>query len=555
MLRLTIGRVLGIAAAVASCSLGGRGAVTGVQTSPAITEQDARLRVGLIAHDSMQGRSTGSAGHIEVTEYLARESARLGLRPGGEDGTYFQRVPFARRRLATHSLSADGESFVLVRDFVPLHPGGRMRRFDGARVVFGGILGDTTRQITREDAADKFVILMHRDPGQQAGNIRMPRRGDRLGLAAAVATVNADRALSSWGRRLANPIPEYLGDDDPDESRPAALAISRRVAERLLGQPADPSLPLGTTGTVVHGDLSFRAESLMVRNVIAVLPGGDAKRAGEYVALGAHSDHLPNRASPVDHDSLRAFNTLARAEQHHLGKDYLTPAERAAIAVDMDSLRALGPGRRDSIFNGADDDASGTTALIEIAERMAAAPERPAHSILFVWHAAEELGLIGSRHFTEHPTVSRDAIVAQLNLDMIARGSAVDIPGGGSRYLQVIGWRRLSSELGEIIERENRRQSPPFAFDLQFDAPGHPQQLYCRSDHYNYARYGIPVAFFTTGLHLDYHEVTDEWQYLDYAKLVRVARLVHDVARALANLDHGLVVDGAQQDPEADCLQ
>ena len=186
---------------------------------------------------------------------------------------------------------------------------------------------------------------------------------------------------------------------------------------------------------------------------------------------------------------------------------------------------------------------------------MATARSRPGRSVLFVWHVGEELGLLGSRHFTDHPTVPRDSIVAQLNVDMVGRGGEGEEPGGGPGYLQLIGWRRLSTELGSIIARVNASQERPFTFDLQYDQAGHPEQFYCRSDHYMYARYGIPISFFSTGGHGDYHQVTDEPQYVDYGKLTRVARLVHDVARHLADLDHPPAIDGPRPSPNGECVQ
>jgi Zn-dependent M28 family amino/carboxypeptidase len=221
----------------------------------------------------------------------------------------------------------------------------------------------------------------------------------------------------------------------------------------------------------------------------------------------------------------------------------------------VDSLRRGSPARRDSIFNGADDDGSGTTAVLEIAEAFAGAKTKPKRSLIFVWHTGEELGLYGAQHFTDNPTVPRDSIVAQLNLDMVGRGRADDEPGGGPGYLQLIGTRRLSTELGDMIETVNKKRSRPFTFDYQYDASGHPEQYYCRSDHYMYARYGIPIAFFTTGNHRDYHQVTDEPQYIDYEKLANVSQLVYDVAVSVANLDHRVVVDKAKPDPRGDCVQ
>ncbi len=194
-------------------------------------------------------------------------------------------------------------------------------------------------------------------------------------------------------------------------------------------------------------------------------------------------------------------------------------------------------------------------AVLEIAEQMAALSTAPKRSILFVWHVGEEKGLLGAAYFADHATVPRDSIVAQINVDMIGRGGVRDVPGGGPGYLQLIGSRRLSTELGDLIEAVNRRRERPFTFDYQYDATGHPQQFYCRSDHYMYARYGIPVVFMSTGGHVDYHMPTDEPQYLDYDKLRDVTQFIHDVAVEIANRPARLVVERPKPNPRGQCVQ
>ena len=233
----------------------------------------------------------------------------------------------------------------------------------------------------------------------------------------------------------------------------------------------------------------------------------------------------------------------------------LTAAERASIHVNVDSLHRVRPARRDSIYNGADDDGSGSVGALEIAEAFARSGVKPRRSLIFVWHTGEEAGLLGSHYFTDNPTVSRDSIVAQLNMDMIGRGGAFDFVGGGPTYLQLVGSRRLSTELGDLVEAVNRTEPTPLSFDYAFDANGHPERIYCRSDHYNYARYGIPVVFLTTGLHGDYHQVTDEPQYIDYEHMARVGRFVLDLTRRVADLDHRPVVDKPKPDPMGACRQ
>jgi Zn-dependent M28 family amino/carboxypeptidase len=172
-----------------------------------------------------------------------------------------------------------------------------------------------------------------------------------------------------------------------------------------------------------------------------------------------------------------------------------------------------------------------------------------------VWHTGEEVGLFGSQWFTDHPTVPRDSIVAQVNIDMVGRGDPWDLKEGKPGYVQVIGSRRLSTELGDLVEQVNTKGKHGLAFDYQFDANGHPEQYYCRSDHYMYARYGIPVTFFSTGGHPDYHMLTDEPQYINYQHMAQVVNYARDLVATLAGLDHRPVVDKPKPDPKGQCVQ
>jgi Zn-dependent M28 family amino/carboxypeptidase len=218
-------------------------------------------------------------------------------------------------------------------------------------------------------------------------------------------------------------------------------------------------------------------------------------------------------------------------------------------------MRRLRPIRIDSIANGADDDGSGTVALLEIAQNLASRTVRPRRSILFVSHTGEELGLLGSEYFTDHPTVPRDSIVTQLNMDMVGRGRAEDVKGGGPHSIQMIGSRRLATELGDTIDAINARRTVKMDVDYSFDAAGHPYNRYCRSDHYSYARYGIPITYFSAGYHRDYHMVSDEPQYIDYDHLALIAGFVRDVALSVGNMSHRPIVDHPKPDPQGGCRQ
>ncbi len=532
------------------------------RTQTAITPSDLMTRVYLYADDSMMGRMAGSEYNLKATAYIASEVRRMGLVPAGDSGGYFQNVPLVKRGLdANATLSVDGTTLTPWVDFVPRDPGRATRAFDGSQVMYAGVWADSA-MLSPEQAAGKFIVLAARS-GPNVPQSQQVNRGailSRYRSAAGIAVAALETFPPQVIAFFRQPQTLMKGESTAGDttSVPVYVYVNAAAARTLLGggAPLD-SLRPGAAGRTVRGAVTFAETPAPARNVVAILRGSDPKLRGEYVAIGAHNDHIGFDQTPVDHDSIRAFNDAVRRLELAAPPPAhrVTPDQVRQIHVNADSLHQLHPARRDSIFNGADDDGSGTTAVLEIAEAFAGARAKPKRSLIFVWHTGEELGLYGSQYFTDHPTVARDSIVAQLNMDMVGRGRSDDETGGGPGYLQLIGTRRLSTELGDMVESVNKARTQPFRFDYQFDATGHPEQYYCRSDHYMYARYGIPIAFFTTGNHRDYHQVTDEPQYIDYDKLAHVSQFVHDVATAVANLDHRVVVDKPKPDPRGNCIQ
>src|SRR6267378_1668929 len=426
------------------------------RTQAAITPSDLMTRVYLYADDSMMGRLAGSEYNLKATAYIASEVKRMGLQPAGDSGGYFQNVPLVKRQL---------------------DPGRATRAFDGAQVTYAGVWPDSTI-MSADQAAGKFIVLgAHTGP-----NVPPPQQVNRAAIlaryraAAGIAVV----ALETFPPQAINFFRQAatILRDAPlptDTIRlPVYVYVSAAGARALLGVPLD-SAKVGAPGKTVHGAVSFVEIPAPARNVVAILPGSDPKLKGEYVAIGAHNDHIGFDQTPADHDSLRAYNGAMRRLELAAPNHRVTPEQVQQIQVNVDSLRRVHPARRDSIYNGADDDGSGTSAVLEIAEAFAGARVKPKRSIIFVWHTGEELGLFGSQYFTDHPTVTRDSIVAQLNMDMVGRGRADDENGGGPAYLQLIGTRRLSTELGNLIETVNKARNQPFTFDYQFDATGHPE--------------------------------------------------------------------------------
>jgi hypothetical protein len=525
---------------------------TGSDASLPISAADLQHRVGIIADDSMGGRLPGSRGNIETTDYVASEFRRLGLKPAGDSGGYFQFVPMVSSRLdTTETLSLNRQPLPLWTGVQPQNSSNSEVSFrpDGIPVIYGGVLGPDHSTMIDPDAAGGGKIVVF-DVARLPDGRPDPRSGRFLPVfhqpAAAIVFVLPELVPSIYTRLKRFSLPTA-------PKGPLILLVGATTKQALFG-PGD-QLKVGAKATgALSGQIHYFApDTIWARNVVAILPGSDPARATEYVAIGAHNDHLGTAAFAIDHDSVRAYNILLA--RHHLdGPAVGNPgATSPTIHVNVDSLRQIRPPQRDSIFNGADDDGAGTASLMAIAQALV--KQSPARSILFISHTGEEQGLLGSRWYSDHPTVPRDSIVTYLNMDLFGHEYNADSARSGPRYIQSGGARRLSHELGALIDSVNTTLSEPMAIDYSWDVPGHPSQKYCRSDHASYARYGIPVAYFSTGYGVDYHQVTDEPGYLDYGHMARGATLVYAVALRVANLDHRPVVDQPKPDPGAPCRQ
>ena len=471
---------------------------------------DLRRDLYAFADDSMLGRSAETPNAARAARFIAARLRAAGIAPAGDSGGYLQRVPLSR-------------TFVRSAQFTVTSPAGRTSIPFGSRLipvpslgeglplpvleatgdlVFAGyglsMPGYGRNDLAGLSLADKVVVFVNdAPPGLDSAHrvaLRDPRAlGDRLG---AIMEKHPAAIIVLFTGRQANELPALaagLTDSslrlqlplDGPRVLPMVLFGSARDAAALLptGWPRnDRSRPLD--GRSFTGKVDLVQDGVATYNVVATIPGSDSSLEHTYVAFGAHLDHIG-----------------------------IQPAENG-----------------DSIANGADDDGSGSMSLVEIAKRAQTEPH-PRRSLLFVWHTGEELGLFGSEWFTSHPTVPLDSIVAQLNVDMIGRNDP------DSLYL--IGPRSApngqSSVLGAIVDSVNSASSRPFLINRDWDAPSHPEQLYYRSDHYNYAKHGIPIVFFTTGLHADYHKVTDSPDKIDYDKMSRVATLILRIGTAVAN--------------------
>ena len=562
-----------------------------------ITANDLRTRLYQFADDSMTGRRIGELGNYKGTEYIAREFKRLGLKPAGDNGTYFQELPYGPMGFDSTSSRLLVGAVALARktDWIPAAPtalNGYAAKAElaNATTVFAGRWGDTVALAPAVVKGNVAVFTAAPTTTGAAGGgrgaaslLRCDSVPDKFGAAAA-ASVEAAVAAAGGGRggraggagaggrggagagaadsrdmraQIAGALAvlvvgldqlppntvnaAFNGRGAMQSAAPVPAAgalpgatISKSAAAQLFGRPAD-QLTVGDTGQPVTASWNYEwhMSKTPARNVIAILPGSDPARAAEYVLVGAHNDHNGVNTVAVDHDSLRAVNTVTRRQGANDPVCRPTELQQHQIDSLIARARSIRPPRRDSIMNGADDDGSGTVVLLEIAEKFAS--EKPARSIIFVSHEGEESGLLGSRWFVDHPTIPLASIAAAHNMDMVGKGRVDQVKFGGPTSVQTLGSRRLSREFGDIIDSVNATRTETMAIDKTWDVFANPMNRFCRSDQVNYVHHDVPVTYFSTGYAQDYHQPTDEPQYIEYEHAARVGRFVHDIMMAVAN--------------------
>ncbi|CAN5888078.1 M28 family metallopeptidase [soil metagenome] len=472
----------------------GSAGATPAGAAATITPEDMGARIAIIADDSMAGRDTPSPVLDATAEWIADQYVAFGLQPAGDDGTFFQRYPFPLRALDTTGVHfgtlVDGENVMLAYGedyYVAAAAPFADRAMGHGSLVWVGRMEDGSWPSVEAARGQVMVVSL---PGSYDRDWRIAS-GRALGSAqdagarALVVVLGEDFPEIAF-RRLA----ELAGTPsrslvDPDEipvfyMRPAAaLAMLARGGVELSSLLAEP----GGSRTVPGVEAHFSADAVVVDdatapNVVAMLRGSDPELADTYVVFSAHMDH-----------------------------------------VGVGTANAAG----DSIYNGADDDASGTSALVEMAQAFSLLEEAPLRSVVFLNVSGEEKGLLGSRWFTEHPTIPIDRVEANVNMDMIARNAPDSIVVIGQEY----------SSLGPLLLRV-AAEHPELGLTVSEDLWPE-ERFFFRSDHFNFARLEIPALFFFAGVHEDYHQPSDELEKLDLDKAARVARLAFWTAHAIAD--------------------
>jgi hypothetical protein len=463
-----------------------------------ITEADVRARVGIIAHDSMGGRNTPSPGLTRTANYIAGEFKRLGLKPGGDAGTYLMKYPIQQRKLLA------AESFVTFTS-----PGGQTVKLsfarDAALTGRGLPLADGRAPLTLVGGAGRLDSLPAPDlrgrllmfvtdwnrADASSRLVQLSRAASRAGALGVVAVVNSDSVYTARYGSAADRLFEVAAGDRSGffnlAVRESAIAAQFPGATAQLAALRDAAAVSAQPAPNSEGVIALRdtvVTEVFAPNVVGILEGSDPALKHEYLVYSAHMDHVGTAGQPGA------------------------------------GCRALGA---DSICNGADDDASGTAGVLELAEAFAQRGARPRRSVVFLTVSGEEHGLWGSEWFVNHPPVPLPQIVANLNADMIGRNWTDTIVAIGKEH----------SDLGATLNRVNRAH-PELRMNA-IDDRWPEQNFYGRSDHYNFARKGVPILFFFNGVHAEYHRPGDSVEKIDAEKEARIVKLLFYVGQDVAN--------------------
>lgn len=488
-------------------------------TVDSITATELRAHLEFLSSTELGGRYTLSPNFAIAARYLASELEGYGFHGAAANGSFLQKFevvtskPDPARMSLELNIDGTRQSAVFGQDFfTALGAGSGVAQ--GEIVYVGG--GISAPELKRDDYAGKdvkgkIVILVSGatggvDPSSLKDNEHGPGAAQAHG-AAGILVVPSQRFLNFMKDR--NLMQRFAGRESVSlaegrESSLPGVTLGPVLAEKVL---AGFGLTLkqayeagGAEAKKCHNcsakfTAAVQQNQKVTQNVAGILEGTDPQLKNEYVTFSAHYDHLKT-------------------------------------------------GPNGEIYHGADDDGSGTSAVLAIAKAMSM--NRPKRSVLIIFHAGEELGLLGSEYNADYaPVVPLDKMVVDLNIDMIGRSKPAGDKNPADEHLTdansvyLVGSNRISKELDQI-SNETNQQFQKLRLDYYYNDPSNPERIYYRSDHWNYAKHGIPIIFYFSGTHVDYHQPTDTIDKIDFTKMTEVTRLVFETGWRIANLDHRL---------------
>jgi len=620
-----------------------------------VSEADLREWLTYLASDELQGRQIYTEGYGVASQYIADKLKSWGVKPAGDNGSYFQIVRLKGYQVKNNSSvtieTAGGSKTFKHGDHVTFATNaGKKQTLNFAGAQFLG----SAPPAAGSDLKGKLAVWMSTTPqpggGGRAGAAPAGGGGRGGGRASGAGAINAG-ASAAIGFAAAPPAPTAADAAlaQAQEALTSAMAAVTQAQAAMRGRGAAPAGRAGGAagrgtgcqncdiqptpyaidnvvapqftgdetffealfagGPVTFADLKGKADrgealtplampgvkvtvnidnsydvvyQQMSRNVVGIIEGSDPKLKDTYVMYGAHLDHVGysmtgggtagspsacRRRSPAALSALeKAGKTPVRQTAGAGGGRAGAPGGAAGAGAGAGGAAGAGAGgragaapaapttnptpappalpfeQRDYISNGADDDGSGSTVLMGVAKAFATGV-KPKRSIIVMWHAGEEAGLLGSHYSADHPVVPLEKIQAQLNMDMVGRDDCNNLEGDFTNSVFLVGDDRISTDLHNLIIDTNKTMAKPLTLDYEMNDPADPEGVYTRSDHFSYASKGIPVAFFTTGLHPDYHRVSDSVEKILFPKMARIGQLMYESGFAIAATERVLERD------------
>lgn len=493
--------------------------------SNTINLEGLKADLTVLSHDSLKGRNTGSEGEKQASVFLANKYKMLGLEPVGDDGTYFQRVQLTQPIIQSHTYqiySPDGEIIDATTHNVDSI--GSFRTWRAGKeelkgeIVFAGyaIKNDSVNHFP-ENADGKWLLVFY----------------DRSNFGILQEEITKKNALGA------------LLIINNEES---AYIERAKEEQATFGQPGSMSLSYLATTAAIPSTINIInpviAAQLLGLDSIGKLNGLgqrilEEKKGFEAIETGFTLEHTQAGTK----QTVQAQNIVAFIE----GSNPLLKDEVVVLSSHYDHVGVGQPDSTgDNIYNGADDDGSGTVGLLHTAQALISAKKAgagPERSVLILHVTGEEKGLLGSRYYSDHPIFPIDKTVANLNVDMIGRRD-FEHPEDGD-YIYIIGGKIISSGLNKLLEEANL-ESVNITLNDRYNDLNDPNQFYRRSDHWNFGRLGIPFAFFFNGVHEDYHRPSDEIDKIDFEALAKRTQLIFTTTAKIANANERPKVDNEQ---------
>lgn len=499
--------------------------ISPVPYAQTISAADLTKHLTILASDEYEGRETGTAGQEKAAEYIENHFKSIGLPPIVNGDSYQQKIAFTAENWTKIDLNINETTYKNMQDFYAFPATNtEMESLETNEVLFlgYGIDDEKYSDYAGINVKDKVILIYSDEPTDKAGNSHLTgstelsdwskdwRKKVRTAKAKGVKMVliidpKIKENIAENRRFLVSPRMRMGEGEQPEENYANSIFISSSVAKELVGQQykkfikkRDKIKKKGKPYQIaLPADLKIiqqkNVRQLIGSNVLGYIEGSDPQLKDEVVIVSAHYDHLGRRGQ--------------------------------------------------SIYNGADDNGSGTSTVLEIAEALAKAKEQgngPRRSVVTILVSGEEKGLLGSQYYVNYPIFPLENTIADVNVDMVGRVDKQheDNPN----YIYVIGSDRLSSELHEINETANSTYTN-LELDYTYNAEDDPNRYYYRSDHYNFAEKGIPAIFYFNGTHADYHRTSDTVEKINFEKMEKIGQLVFHTVWELANRDKRIKVD------------